>query len=85
MGSGWFFRHAFFERADSFTDPLAEFGQFFGTENEQGDKEDDQEVGGLKQAFEHDSPPELNKYRFITLSDEPGTVNVVADWASTCC
>jgi len=53
FGAGVF--HSVLESAEAFADPLAEFRQFLGTENKQSDKEDDQQVHRLKQAF-HKNP-----------------------------
>src|SRR5580698_1126999 len=45
--------HGRLEAADPLADSLAQFGQFFGAENEESDSENYQQVHGLKQSFKH--------------------------------
>ncbi len=42
-----------FKSADAFAQALAQFRQFLGTKHQQRNKEDDQQVHGLKQTFKH--------------------------------
>src|SRR5574337_1104672 len=43
----------FLQRLNAFADPFAKFGQLLGTEDEQGDGEDHQQVHGLEKAVKH--------------------------------
>lgn len=47
-GLGGLVLHAFFERAEAFADPFAQFRQFLRPENEQGNEENDQQMHWLK-------------------------------------
>src|SRR5208282_1694469 len=45
--------HALFQGTNPLTQPLAQFGQLFGTENEQGNRENDNQVRRLKSTLKH--------------------------------
>src|SRR5208337_5667133 len=45
--------HRFLKAPDSFSQPLAEFGQLLGSEDQQGDEQDHQQVHGLEQIIKH--------------------------------
>src|SRR5208337_2899167 len=45
--------HTFLQRTNALADPLAEFRELLGPEDEQSNKEDHQQVHRLKQTFKH--------------------------------
>src|SRR5579859_5573748 len=45
--------HAIFQRADALAQTLSQLRQFLGAKHQQGNKEDHQQVHGLKQTFKH--------------------------------
>jgi hypothetical protein len=47
------FFHGGFEAADAVAEAFAEFGEFLGSEDEQGDPEDEEQMRGLEKSFEH--------------------------------
>jgi hypothetical protein len=49
----FFLLHCVLESADAVSDSLAEFGEFPGSEDEQSDPENYQQMHGLKQSFKH--------------------------------
>jgi hypothetical protein len=48
--------HCRLETADAFSEPFAQLGKLLRTEHEQSNSKDDQEMRGLQQSFQHESP-----------------------------
>jgi hypothetical protein len=46
--------HGCLEAADALSDSFAKFGELFGPEHKQGNSENNQQMHGLKQSFEHE-------------------------------
>ncbi len=48
--------HRRFETTDTFSDSFAEFGKLLGSEHEQSNSKDYQQMCGLQESFEHKFP-----------------------------